>query len=120
MNTDDPGEDAPSDGRFDLPRLLVTGSVVLATATVRTCSRSLRLCGDRSGSLIRLTADARSGSPSATTSRQVLRDELFGLLREIAGVSWHESRRAIDDLDLRTRGGNDEAQQPTRPYRTKP
>lgn len=120
MNTDDPGEAAPSDDRFDLPRLLVTGSVVLATATVRTCSRSLRLCGERSGSLIRLTVDATSGSPSATTSRQVLRDELFGLMREIAGVSWHESRRAIDDLDLRTRGTTAVSTQPARPYRIKP
>ena len=120
MNTEEPGEAAAYDDRFDLPRLLVTGSMVLAAATVRTCSRSLRLCGERSGSLIRLTVDATSGSPSSATSQQVLRDELFGLMREIAGVSWHESRRAIDDLDLRTRGTDAVSKQPSRPYRMKP
>jgi hypothetical protein len=50
----------------------------------------------------------------------VLRDELFGLLRELAGVSWHESRRAIDKLDLRTRNGDSPSKPPTRPYRVKP
>jgi hypothetical protein len=50
----------------------------------------------------------------------VFRDELLGLMRELADVSWHESRRAIDALDLRTRSGCTTSGQPTRPYRVKP
>jgi hypothetical protein len=67
-----------------------------------------------------LTADATSSSPTAPTSRQVLRDELFELMRELAGVSWHESRRAIDELDRRTRTVTAPTDRPTRPYRVKP
>jgi hypothetical protein len=119
VNTGYPGEDASSDDRLFLPRLLATGSMVLTTATFRTCLRSLKLCGEHSASLIRLTADYTSGSPSAPTSRQVLRDELLGLMRELAGVAWHESRRAIDELDLRTRSGCMTSEQPTRPHRVK-
>jgi hypothetical protein len=125
LKTDDPGELAASGGAssedpLDVSRVLVTGSKVLATATLRTCARSLKLCGRHSGSLVRLTADATSGSPTAPTSRQVLRDELFELMRELAGVSWHESRRAIDELDRRTRTGTALTERPTRPYRVKP
>ena len=109
MNTEDPGEEASSGDRLLLPRLLATGSMVLATATVRTCSRSLKLC-----------AEHTSGSSSAPRSRQMFRDELLGLMRELADVSWHESRRAIDALDLRTRSGCTTSGQPTRPYRVKP
>jgi len=119
LKTDDPGEGAASDDPLDLSRALVTGSKVLATATLRTCARSLKLCGQHSASLIRLTADATSGSPSAPTSRRFLRNELFELMRELAGVSWHESRRAIDELDIRTRS-SDSTSVPTRPYRVKP
>ena len=117
LKTDDPGE-AASEDPLDLTRAMVTGSKVLATATLRTAARSLTLCGRHSVSLIRLTADATSRSPTAPTSRHVLRDELFELMRELAGVSWHESRRAIDELDLRTRPAT--SAQPTRPYRVKP
>jgi hypothetical protein len=121
VNTEDPGEEASSGDRLFLPRLVATGSIVLATATVRTCTRSLKLCAEHSGSLVRLTADYTSGSSSAPSSRQVFRDELLGLMRELADVSWHESRRAIDALDLRTRSGcTTSGQPPTRPYRVKP
>src|SRR5437899_772441 len=98
MNAEDPGKGASSGDRFLLPCLLATGSMVLATATFRTCLRSLRLCAERWVPMVRLTADYMSGSASAPTSRQVLRDEVLGLVRELAGVSWHESRRAIDEL----------------------
>src|SRR5438094_326358 len=116
----DPGKGASSGDCLLLPRLLATGSMVLATATFRTCVRSLRLCGQRSVPLIRLTADYMSGSASAPKSRQVLRDELLGLVDELAGVSWRESRRAIDEFDLRTRGDCTTSEQPARPYRVKP
>ena len=119
MTTDDSGEGAPSDDGLDFSRALATGSKVLATATLRTCARSVMVCGRHSASLIRLTADATSRSPSAPASRRVLRDELFELMRELAGVSWHESRRAIDELDRRTRS-DATSEQPTRPYRVKP
>jgi hypothetical protein len=120
VNAADPGKGASSADRLLLPRLLAAGSIVLATATFRTCTRSLRLCGERSVPLIRLTADYMSGSASAPTSRQLLRDEVLGLARDLAGVSWHESRRAIDELDLRTRSGSRTSQQLARPYRVKP
>lgn len=120
MNTEDPGEEASSGDRLFLPRLLATGSIVLATATVRTCSRSLKLCAEHSGSLVRLAAGYTSGSSSVPMSRQMFRDELLGLMRELADVSWHESRRAIDAVDLRTRSGFTTPDQPTRPYRVKP
>lgn len=120
MNTADFGEEASSGDHLFLPRLLVTGSIVLATATVRTCSQSLKLCAEHSGSLVRLTAGYTSGSSSAPKSRQMFRDELLGLMRELADVSWHESRRAIDALDLGTRSGCTTPDQPARPYRVKP
>jgi hypothetical protein len=41
-------------------------------------------------------------------------------MRELASVSWCESRRAIDELDLRTRSGCTMSEQPARPYRVKP
>jgi hypothetical protein len=52
----------------------------------------------------------------------MFRDELLGFMRELADVSWHESRRAIDALDLRTRSGCGctTPDQSTRPYRVKP
>jgi hypothetical protein len=120
VNAADPGNGASSGDGLLLPRLLATGSLVLVTATFRTCMQSLRLCGERSVPLIRLTADYMSGSASAPTSRQILRDEVLGLVRELAGVSWRESRRAIDELDLRTRSGSTTSEQLTRPYRVKP
>ena len=120
VNTEGPSQDASSGDRLLLPRLLATGSMMLATATFRTCLRSLKLCGEHSVTLLRLTADDVAGSPSAPTSRQALRDEVLGLMRELASVSWCESRRAIDELDLRTRSGCTMSEQPARPYRVKP
>jgi hypothetical protein len=39
----------------------------------------------------------------AAAAQSGLRDELLGLSRDLADLSWREARRALDDLDAGTR-----------------
>jgi hypothetical protein len=118
-NTEAPVEDISADGRLILPHFLSSSSVVLGTAALRTWLRSLMACRDHSAALIRLGWDSTCGSPPAPMSPQLLRDEMLALMHEVAGISWHEARRALDEVDLRTRGDRAASGPPTRPYRIK-
>ena len=86
---------------LSVSRLVTTGSTVAATAGWRAGTAACGCaCAGRhasSGSPWRAAPDRRRRGRAAE-----LRDELLGLLRDLAEVSWHETRRALDDLDART------------------
>ena len=85
-----------------LSRLVTTGSTVAVTAGLRAGSRSVLLCLRQSPTLLRLAVE--SSSPDrAAAAQSALRDEFLGLVRDLADLSWHEARRALDDLDAGTR-----------------
>jgi hypothetical protein len=79
-----------------------------------------------------LTALALQGTltrgDGAGTSQAVFRDEFIALAQEAADRSWRELRRAVADLDERTRPAaegpagahNPTTTRPPRPYRVKP
>ena len=114
-----PAAPTPPD-RWFVPRLFMTGSAVIAESTVRAWSRSVRLCVDHTTALIRLTVGASSSTSKTPLLQAELRDEVLGLAREIATVGWLEVRRAIDELDTRTRDPEAVTARPTRPYGWKP
>lgn len=112
--------------RLALPRLLATGAVVTASTAVRVGSRCAGLWTRRTPALVRLAADVLT-APNQNRSEAALRDELLGLLRDSAEVSWLELRRGVDDFDAFTRpdeqptmrdGGT--VAEPMRRYRAKP
>jgi hypothetical protein len=46
-------------------------------------------------------------NPAGTRSAEMgFRDEIIGLLRETAEISWREWRRGVDELDQLTRSGS--------------
>ena len=102
-----------------LPHLLITSSTIAVGSVARGAVRNVVLIGRHAGALARLAVDASSRSPSAPTAQNVLRDELLELWRELAAVSWQESRRAIDELDARTRS-TEPAPVERRGHRVKP
>ncbi len=111
---------APAEPPF-VPHLLLWGSQAAAAASLRGLTQTVGLFAQHAGPLVRALRDASSGSVSAPTSREVARDEVLELCREVAGVSWHEARRAIDEFDARTRGSTGRADgDPLRYYRVKP
>jgi hypothetical protein len=96
----------PYESRQDppfVPQLLLTGSTVFIATALRGMSRSLGVYAQHASSLARLAAEASSNTPTAPRARAVLRDEVLEVWREVAHVSWQESRRAIDEFDARTR-----------------
>ena len=84
-------------------RLVTTGSTVAVTAGLRAGTRGLRLCVRRSPTLVRLAVESGTSPDRAAAAQSRLRDEVLGLVREVADLSWHEARRALDDLDTGTR-----------------
>lgn len=86
-----------------LPRLVTIGSTVAVSAGLRAGSRGVRLCLRRSPTLLRLAVESGTSPDRAAAAQAVLRDELLGLARDVADLSWHEARRALDDLDAGTR-----------------
>jgi hypothetical protein len=99
--------------RLVVPRMLATGSVVSAATAVRAGSRCAFAVATRTPALVALSVRSVGGSGPA---QWAFRDELLGLVRDTAELSWREVRRGIDELDVRTRpaGGG-----PARPYRVK-
>jgi hypothetical protein len=94
--------------------------VVGATTALRVGAGCASLLRRRSGPLVGLAVRASFGSDTQA-AEATLRDELVGLARESAELSWRELRRGVDALDSSTRpadvprGGT-----PHRPYRVKP
>lgn len=112
---DAPAALRPAD-RWFVARMFLTGSVVIAESSMRAWSRGARLCVEHAPALIELTRGASSVSGEAPVKQAELRDEVLGLAREIAVLGWLEARRAIDELDTRTREPEAVTPLPTRPY----
>jgi len=108
---------APSEAP-SVAQLAVASSVVAVAATARGWARGTSVCVRHAGAWPRLLLQASTGAGPAS-ARAVLRDEVLGLWRDLALVSWEESRRAIDALDASTRTAAGEAR-PRRRYRVKP
>lgn len=107
-------------GRLAIPRLLTTGSVVGATTTFRVAAGCLELLAARTPPLMTLAVRASFGGPGTERAQATFRDELVGLARESAEVSWRELRRGVDQLDASTRPDEPPAAGPPhRPYRVK-
>jgi hypothetical protein len=109
-------------GRLLIPRLLTTGSVVGAATTFRVAAGCLELLVQRTPPLMTLALTASMGGPQGERAQATFRDELVGLARESAEVSWRELRRGVDQLDASTRPAQPATATPSRPrpYRVKP
>ena len=102
-----------------VPRTALTTSLVAAESTFRVWIRSAKLCAMHAPAILRLSRDASSMSDESTRVQAQLRDEVLGLARDVAMVGWLEARRAIDELDTRTRDRRATTDGPTRPQRAK-
>lgn len=85
--------------------MLATGSLLGATTAARVGVGCLGVAVGRGPSLIRLGTMASLGTADARSAEMGFRDEIIGLVREAAEVSWREWRRGVDDLDQLTRSG---------------
>jgi hypothetical protein len=104
-----------------IPRLLTTGSVVGAATTFRVAAGCLELLAARTPPLVTLALRASVGGSDTARAQATFRDELVGLARESAEISWRELRRGVEQLDASTRPGEPPAAgPPRRPYRVKP
>jgi hypothetical protein len=93
--------------------------VVGATTAFRVGTGCALLLGRRSGPLASLAVQASFGSDTRA-AEATLRDELVGLARESAELSWRELRRGVDALDSYTRPiDQPRSGPPVRPYRVK-
>jgi hypothetical protein len=100
--------------------MLATGSFVGAATAVRLTAASASLVAGRSPELLRLAAAASAGGDGARMAQAAFRDELIGLTRDAAELSWRELRRAVDELDWLTREESNGNRPRRRPYRVKP
>jgi hypothetical protein len=98
--------------------MLATSSALSATTAVRVGVGCLGLALERGPNLIRSATLASVGASSTGAAEMTFRDELIGLLRDSAEVSWRELRRGVDDLDHLTRAGARDA--PRRRHRVIP
>jgi hypothetical protein len=116
-----PPRGAPRDGALFLARFVTGGSTAMARAGIRTGSRSFGLCLRRSPTLVKLAVQAGTAPDGASASQSVLRDELLGLVHDLADLSWREARRALDELDATTRSDDGApVSEPVRRARVKP
>jgi hypothetical protein len=89
--------------RVLVPRLLATSSVVGTATAFRVGTGNASMIARRAPTLFRLAATASVGGDGAGRAQAIFRDELIGLYRDAAELSWRELRRAMDDLDRMTR-----------------
>jgi hypothetical protein len=107
--------------RLVIARLVTTGSVVGATTTFRVAAGCFELLAQRTPPMLSLAVKASLGGPGTQRAQSTFRDELVGLARDSAEVSWRELRRGVDQLDASTRPREPPAPGPARrPYRVKP
>lgn len=100
--------------------MLATGSLVGAATAVRLTAGTASLLASRSPELLRLAAAASAGGDGARTAQATFRDELLGLTRDAAELSWRELRRGVEELDSLTRDDPNGNEPRPRPYRVKP
>lgn len=105
-------------GRFAVPRMLTTGSLVTAATGLRIGIACLDVLAERTPELVALATRASLGGSRTSTAEAAFRDELVALARESAERSWRELRRGLDNLDAFTRPAGGDG--PPRPYRVKP
>jgi hypothetical protein len=86
-----------------LSRILTSGTSAAVTAGWRAGTGGLQLCLCRSPTLVKLAVESGTSADRAAVAASGLRDEMLGLVRELADLSWRETRRALDDLDAQTR-----------------
>jgi hypothetical protein len=98
--------------------MVVTSSALSAATAARVGVGCLGLAIQRGPRLVRLAAVASAGPAREGAAEMTFRDELIGLLRDSAEVSWREWRRGVDELDSLTRPGADGA--PRRRHRVVP
>ena|SRR5581483_4980669 len=103
--------------RLTVPRILAAGSMVGAATSLRAGAGFAGLVADRIPRLVRLAVQGTAG-PRAAAGQIAFRDEVLGLARESAELSWRELRRGVDALDSYTRG--EDVHLDRRPYRVKP
>lgn len=101
-----------------VPRMALTASLVAVESTLRVWTRSAKLCALHAPAILQLSRDASTSGGSTKVQAQ-LRDEVLGLARDVAMLGWLEARRAIDELDKRTRDRQATTDGPTRPQRAK-
>jgi hypothetical protein len=100
--------------------MLATGSLVSSATAFRVYASCLEKWVERTPPLARLAVRASVGGAEAGKAQAAFRDELIGLARDWAEVSWRELRRGVDDLDAFTRYDEEPGARPHRPYRAKP
>jgi hypothetical protein len=100
--------------------MLAAGSLVTSATAFRVGAGCLELWLRRTPPLVKHAVRASVGGADAGRAQAEFRDELLGLAREWAEVSWREMRRGVDDLDTFTRRGDEPGERPHRPYRVKP
>jgi hypothetical protein len=107
--------------RLLVPRVLTTGSLVAVATALRVGRSSVGLFAQRLPPLIRLAVEGSAGLGGARRAEAAFRDELIGLARDSAELSWREMRRGVDDLEALTRtDGRSLPDVSRRPYRVKP
>ena len=104
--------------RLTVPRFIATSAVMTAATTVRIGVGVIGLWTRRTPQIVRLAVGTLNGGGKGRPEAE-LRDELIALFRDSAETSWLELRRGVDDFDLATRR-DDDAREPSRPYRVKP
>jgi hypothetical protein len=100
--------------------MIATGSLLSAATTFRVGASCLELLVRRAPPLLSLAVRASVFPGDARHAQAVFRDEMLGLVRDSAELSWLELRRGVDDLDALTRpNGQHPARTPGRPHRVK-
>ena len=98
--------------------MVVTSSALSAATAARVGAGCVALAIRRAPRLAGLAALASAGPARDDTAGMTFRDELIGLLRDSAEVSWREWRRGVDELDRLTRPAAEGA--PRRRHRVVP
>jgi hypothetical protein len=100
--------------------MLTTGSLVSTATAARVAIGCAELWAKRTPPLMNLALSASLGNGGAERQAQAaFRDEMIGLARESAELSWREMRRGVDELDTATRPRSAPGDRPFRPHRVK-
>jgi hypothetical protein len=90
-----------------------------AASVIRAGMGCAELWTERAPSLVKLVAESREQATGAGKAEAQFRDELLAIARDSSEVALRELRRGLDDLDTFTRPDEEQAAQPSRPYKAK-
>jgi hypothetical protein len=99
--------------------MLATGSWVSYATAFRIGVGCLELWTERAPALMRTALEASLDGSGTSRAQATFRDDLLGLARVSAEISWREVRRGLADFDEFTRPDGP-GERPSRPYRVKP